>query len=88
MTTLYNADSSLVRKQKWGREVLPCWNCGFSPVRLEVTRDDQAKEFAYSCPNSDCEEVWKSPRSKLWKRSKAEAADAWDSANRPIPPKP
>lgn len=73
--------SSLVGKQKWGRDVLPCWRCGFSPVRLEAMRDNHGKEFAYTCPNEDCEEVWKSPPMKLWKRSKVEAADVWDAVN-------
>lgn len=76
--------SSLVGKQKWGRDVRPCWRCGFSPVRLEATRVNHGKEFAYTCPNEACEEVWKSPPMKLWKRSKTEAADAWDAANEKV----
>ena len=74
--------SSLVGKQKWGREVLPCWRCGFSPVRHEVTRDNHSKEFAYACPNEDCEEYWKSPPMQLRKHSKTDAANVWDDQNR------
>ena len=48
---------------------------------MEVTRDTHDKEFAYTCPNEDCEEGWKSPKAQMWKRSKAEAASEWDYSN-------
>lgn len=39
--------SSLVGKQKWGRDVLPCWRCGFSPVRLVLAGNHhQAERYA------------------------------------------
>lgn len=74
-------NSSLVGKQKWGRTVLPCWSCGYSPVRLEVTRDDGSKQFAYTCHNEECEKRWQSPPEKLWARSKSGAAAVWDMEN-------
>ena len=73
--------SRLVNKPKWGRDVLPCWRCGLSPVRIEVQLPAHGKAFAYTCPNEDCEEYWKAPPMKRWKRSKNAAADAWDVAN-------
>ena len=62
----------------------PCWRCGFSPVRLEVTGAN-GKQFAYACPNEECEDGWKSPRAEMWKPSRTEAASEWDAANAPCP---
>ena len=73
--------STLVGKQKWGPDVCGCRVCGFAPVRLELTRDEGHKEFAYTCPNVDCRNVWQSPARSAWKPSRAEAAEFWNAAN-------
>lgn len=61
--------------------VKSCWSCGYSPVRLEATWDC-IKQFCYTCPNETCEEYWKSPPERFWKRSKAEAEAVWNEANK------
>jgi hypothetical protein len=73
--------SCLVGKQKWGSQVCACWNCGFSPVRHEVTLDNGNKEFCYSCPNIECGAASMSPPRKAWSTSKQVAADYWNTAN-------
>ncbi len=70
-------------------EVVPCVMCGFSPVQLRTLRGSGRDEFAFTCPNDDCNEHWKSPGSAMWQPTKQLAADMWNAYNSPpfdLPP--
>ncbi len=60
-------------------EVVPCVMCGFSPVQLRTLRGSGRDEFAFTCPNDDCNEYWKSPASQRWQPTKQLAADMWNA---------
>jgi hypothetical protein len=58
-----------------------CGVCGYSPVQLRTLASSGRDKFAFTCPNNDCNEHWKSPGSDLWQPTKQLAADKWNDAN-------